>query len=329
MMRHHSVDALRGIAAFSVAWFHFTQAQPLFLEDGSLLKATGVYGYLGVSAFFVISGFVVPLAMDRRGYVFPRNAADFAFRRLMRLEPTYLCSIGLALALGFISATLLPMTATMPATTAFGVALHVAYLAPWFDVPWIVPVYWSLAIEFQYYALMLFGAGALLSPRKSVVATCLLAVAILSFASSDSRILFCFLPLFGMGFAVFLMATGRLSLLEAGAAAVSFFLICCLTRSAIEAWAGLAAGLFILLPLTKPVPCLSFLGAISYSAYLIHVPVGVRIINAATRLPHRLDIQLGALALAILGTVAVAYVLWRLVERPTMLLKNNATTKSQ
>ena len=65
---------------------------------------SGTLGYLGVSAFFVISGFVIPLSMDKRGYVFPRDAADFAVRRLVRLEPAYLVSVTVAIAVTVLAA---------------------------------------------------------------------------------------------------------------------------------------------------------------------------------------------------------------------------------
>jgi len=57
-----SVDALRGVAALVVCIFHSLTApeSPYFhLFRPTLLR----YGWLGVQAFFVISGFVVPFAM--------------------------------------------------------------------------------------------------------------------------------------------------------------------------------------------------------------------------------------------------------------------------
>jgi peptidoglycan/LPS O-acetylase OafA/YrhL len=51
MVRCASVDVLRAIAALAVAWFHFTNGQSLFLEDRSLSKTSGAYGYLGVPIF--------------------------------------------------------------------------------------------------------------------------------------------------------------------------------------------------------------------------------------------------------------------------------------
>src|SRR5580698_10448489 len=53
--RLQAVEYTRGVAAFMVMWFHFTYLLP----DG-VLRASGLYGYLGVEAFFVITGFIIP-----------------------------------------------------------------------------------------------------------------------------------------------------------------------------------------------------------------------------------------------------------------------------
>ncbi|WP_081599255.1 acyltransferase family protein [Prochlorothrix hollandica] len=58
------INFLRGIAALSVAWFHFTNGNVDFLDPG-LLKFSGKYGYLGVEIFFVISGFIIPYSLWR------------------------------------------------------------------------------------------------------------------------------------------------------------------------------------------------------------------------------------------------------------------------
>jgi hypothetical protein len=53
--RIETVDALRGVAALSVAWYHFTHGNLTFLRDGRL-KSSGAYGWLGLEMFFVLSG---------------------------------------------------------------------------------------------------------------------------------------------------------------------------------------------------------------------------------------------------------------------------------
>src|SRR5438874_1620600 len=92
------LDPLRGLAALGVAWFHFTHGNPVFLPTGTL-KASGQYGWTGVAAFFVISGFVLPYSMHRAGYRVRSHWRTFALKRLIRLDPPYLASILLALGL--------------------------------------------------------------------------------------------------------------------------------------------------------------------------------------------------------------------------------------
>jgi peptidoglycan/LPS O-acetylase OafA/YrhL len=61
---------------------------------------------------------------------------------------------------------------------------------------------------------------------------------------------------------------------------------------------------------------LLFLGDISYSLYLVHVPIGGRVINAATRV-HLGPTTATLVALTAFGvSVLAAYVFHRLIERP-------------
>jgi peptidoglycan/LPS O-acetylase OafA/YrhL len=317
--RDYGVDVLRGLAAVAVAYFHFTNGNAAFLGDDSILRLSGVYGYLGVSAFFVISGYVIPLAMDRRGYQFPKDALDFGVRRIIRLEPAYLCSIMITLALGVISAMLPFINAAMPAVSVADVALHVAYLAPWFDVKWILPVYWSLAIEFQFYFFMLLAAPLLLTNSTRTAFTFLMAVAAAAFVSADVRLIFCYLPLFGLGFCLFLLRTQRIGGFAFAFWATIFFAMGIFTQNPAVMLAALVACAFILLVrISRPVPVLTFLGTISYSIYLLHVPAGGRVINFATRFSEQPAIQIAAILLALVVTIVAACLLWRFVERPTM-----------
>ncbi|MGA1296932.1 MAG: acyltransferase family protein, partial [Burkholderiaceae bacterium] len=67
--RIQSLDALRGLAALAVAWFHITHGGKLLAGSSHpLLQAAawfGSVGYHGVTLFFVLSGFVIPLSMQR------------------------------------------------------------------------------------------------------------------------------------------------------------------------------------------------------------------------------------------------------------------------
>jgi peptidoglycan/LPS O-acetylase OafA/YrhL len=59
------------------------------------------------------------------------------------------------------------------------------------------------------------------------------------------------------------------------------------------------------------------LGAISYSMYLLHVPIGGRVINLGLRLPYSLTARLVFLFLAVAISVLASYAFYRLLERPS------------
>ncbi len=56
------IEAIRGLAAISVALFHFS------VQLEGPVRAIFGYGWLGVDVFFVISGFVIPFSLFGRGY---------------------------------------------------------------------------------------------------------------------------------------------------------------------------------------------------------------------------------------------------------------------
>src|SRR4051812_15611660 len=90
-----SIDLLRALASIAVCWFHLTgSAGPA----SRAVKLSGVYGEFGVQAFFVVSGFVIPYSLRRGGYTH-RGFFKFLAKRLVRVDPPYLASIALSLAL--------------------------------------------------------------------------------------------------------------------------------------------------------------------------------------------------------------------------------------
>jgi peptidoglycan/LPS O-acetylase OafA/YrhL len=316
--RQESAEVLRGIAAFSVMWFHLINHNPPYLDPDGWLKASGAYGYLGVDVFFVISGFIIPYSLEARGYRIATDGLAFLWRRIARIEPAYLISVALMIMLQVASALTPGSHAEMPAGGLMkALALHLAYLAPWFDVPWLSPVYWTLAIEFQYYALMLFAAPLLLSERRAATWLFLLGTAALPFMFPDQRLVFHYLPIFGLGFIRFLSSRRTLTAAEVGGWAAAF---CCLSWFSAghrETIAAVFAFAILFAPLRRPLPVLSFLGTISYSLYLIHVPIGDRVIHLVMRLGPTLPVQVAAIALGVAASTFAAWCYWRLIERPS------------
>src|SRR6266480_694785 len=97
--RIETVDGLRGIAAIAVAWFHITNGAKWFL-DGGVLEYSGRYGWLGVQVFFVISGFIIPYSLHRSHYSMSQFGR-FMLRRVVRLDPPYLVTVVLIIALDY------------------------------------------------------------------------------------------------------------------------------------------------------------------------------------------------------------------------------------
>jgi peptidoglycan/LPS O-acetylase OafA/YrhL len=78
----------------------------------------------------------------------------FLLKRLLRLEPPYMFSILLAIIVITLRIILLKINDVNFSLTQ--IFLHVGYLIPFFeDYKWINQVYWTLAIEFQYYFFLL------------------------------------------------------------------------------------------------------------------------------------------------------------------------------
>jgi peptidoglycan/LPS O-acetylase OafA/YrhL len=134
--------------------------------------------------------------------------------------------------------------------------------------------------------------------------------------------------LFGLGFVRFLAAEQRLAKFELFGWTCVFSALGVYVIGALETAAGLFALAVLFIPINRPVFLLSKLGAISYSLYLVHVPIGGKIINFATRLPSVWYVQLSALILASVITIAAAYIFWRFIERPTKALSHRIDVPS-
>jgi peptidoglycan/LPS O-acetylase OafA/YrhL len=84
----------------------------------------------------------------------------------------------------------------------------------------------------------------------------------------------------------------------------------------------------ILIPLRHEVPVFSFLGTISYSLSLVHIPLGARILIPGELLPHTTIIQLTLLLTAIAFALGGAYCTWGLIEQPTLTLSKTIVMRT-
>lgn len=144
-----SIQALRGLAAVSVAGYHVYLI--LLQRTGvATFEAVSRYGYLGVPFFFVLSGFIVALAhasdINR-----PDRLARYSWNRVTRVYPIYWL-----LSLAFVGAALAGVIDLDFDLAPIHVIEHalLVHITPEFGPP-PLKVAWTLFFEIRFY--ILFG----------------------------------------------------------------------------------------------------------------------------------------------------------------------------
>ena len=310
-----SIDCLRGIAAFVVCCCHA-------IKQGPLSSSTH-YGWLGIYVFFVVSGFVIPFSLWRANYTvgaYPR----FLAKRLVRLDPPYLVSIAVAIALHYVSYLSPGFRGHAPNYSLGTILMHVGYLNSFFGgiESWIIPVYWTLGIEFQYYVLvgLLYP---LLASRRVLAQAAIFALCLAGsgfqfplYAHVDQG------PLIGhysiaflLGILTFRLRAGLLSARPFVWLAIALAVLLSATSGAVISLTALGTALIVaFVPLKLKI--LMWLGSISYSLYLFHLLVVDRVLHVGLRMVHS-ELLVFFVQLAAIGaSIVVAWSASRLIEDP-------------
>lgn len=335
-----TVHALRGIAAFWVVLFHsykFGALNALQLDPTSpFTLLVFEFGRGGVAMFFVISGFVIAHSLrDARPDM--RFVGRFMLRRSVRLDPPYWVSILVCLALAGAIAASNGVAATWPSFG--GVLAHMFYLQELLRVPEISVVYWTLTYEIQFYfiyVLALWAQEAALRSRASSLAryavpALLIGAAFIAAAQDHEWVIHGLFLNFWHAFvagvlayyagvrgsrvaAVLLVPLVALMLFSAGGTVEVFNSPAGITAIGLYL-AGLKKGLLSRMTAAP----LQFLGTISYSLYLLHVPAILVAVSIALRL-FDIGTTIGALAVfasTIIGSLVAASIFWWAIERPS------------
>jgi len=313
--RLDALDGLRAVAILLVMGSHYFSRWTPPHHDVSLYPYGSrfaeffpfAYGHLGVGLFFLISGFVIRLTLQRSA-----DAGSFAMRRWARLFPAMLvCSLvtfafaswsGLWVFAPRTPLDLLPgLTFLHPVfwRTAFGLELQA--------MDW---AYWSLFVEAIFYALaalLWFGAGCGRARGwRSSLALGLVGLALLGRlglglgasgawqTAIDYLLLPAFLPWLAAGVAVYELRAAADD--RAAGAALASSALCIAFDGAMIGGADLLAralvvGVFLLgamrpqtMGLLRSKP-MQRIGCASYPLFLLHQNIGVSVIAHA---PHRL-----------------------------------------
>jgi peptidoglycan/LPS O-acetylase OafA/YrhL len=141
------LDGFRGIACLMVFFFHY--ATNLGIPVGRHMF--GIWGFTGVHLFFILSGYLLfqPFLKAILGSrPFP-SIGSFYLRRFVRIYPPFFLSLLIYVGLRLKTHTHIPS----PANILAHAGLVSNYLNPklWYSIN---PVFWSLAIEMQFYVLL-------------------------------------------------------------------------------------------------------------------------------------------------------------------------------
>lgn len=318
--RFLEIDVLRGLAALTVVFSHFFPFWNRYAAPIPVL-VPNVAGYWAVKLFFVISGFVIFFTLERC-----RTVLDFVALRFSRLYPAYWASLAAVTA---VSVLLVGNSFWLG-----GFAANITMFQQFFGFPHFDNVYWSLSVELAFYVnvAILFGLGVLRRPHWVLAAWLALAAvwaigfhdfgnvtaAARELVATDQRdwpaLLFAFdySPYFVAGIVFYLAATQawtpRLAVLLVFALAVECVLAGfegAVVYLACIALFGLAVSgrlRFLVGSATL------WLGAISYSLYLVHRNLGFFLLAWLRDLGINAFVAIGfAAALCLLIATAFAF----------------------
>jgi peptidoglycan/LPS O-acetylase OafA/YrhL len=173
------LDVLRGVGALVVTYAHLGVFLNLGLDEVSRLFDVGRFGVL---LFFLVSGYVIPMSLERHG-----SLRRFWVGRLFRLYPAWLLAIAaMAVLIRADIAPLLRPIADNPVAAVFG---HLVMSQELVGLPGLLSVFWTLSYEMLFYLLVsaLFVLG--LHGRETAVAAGLAVAALLGVRTLPAELL--------------------------------------------------------------------------------------------------------------------------------------------
>lgn len=273
------LDLLRGFAALIVVLYHFSaeglsRGGILAKFFSSTLENMFSWGHLGVEVFFVISGFVIPYSLWNSNYQ-TGHFGSYMLKRIVRICPPAYVIILLTLLQWFVVDFLIHHNSTRISTVSLGqLVSNLTFSIPFTNYSWFNGVFWTLAIEFQFYLILGFLFNYLFKVSSIHFIAINVALSLLGFLPGLPRAtIFVFNPLFAMGGLTLLFGKDRIKLPGYILGLLVFSLLTWLNVSFIAAFFGLGTALIIAFIKIQH-STFAFFGKISYSVYLVHFLTG-------------------------------------------------------
>jgi peptidoglycan/LPS O-acetylase OafA/YrhL len=304
-----SVIILRGIAALAVCFVHIALITNFHINR--IIDFITTNGQQGVVIFFVISGFVLPYSLYKKRYTLA-DFFSFLIRRSVRIDPPYWFSMVIIFIAGILPVSKLNLNSVIE---------HLFYLVPFIKgSSWYSSVYWTLSIEFQFYILLglFYPLLSKINANISVICLILISAVCIFMGFTYSGIIITNFYDFVFGYIVFFGYTKKISPKKTLLIILLFAVFVVLKVSFTAGFVPLTASLFIIFyknnKLPKPV---SFIGNISYSLYLLHSTTSTLFANYVSQF---ISNKLLLFPLCLVVSILIAYVFYRLIERPSMNL---------
>lgn len=308
------LDSFRGLAALSVVYYHLThwfrqKHGHVFSESFDF-----IYGSYAVFFFFIISGFVIFMTVERC-----KSPSEFLYRRFIRLYPTYwLCMIFSAFILYFFG-----IAETRPTLSQF--LLNFTMVQRLLRVEDIDPSYWSLLPELAFYFIIFTVFATKLLDRIYLWGGCWIFCSFINgyYDLHKLELFFQYSGLFFSGILFFKMFKGDKRLIH------HFSILICYITVIFNLDLKAPYAILSYLPATtvyvlfylflynklnfldnKP---LRFLGFISYPLYLVHQGMGFTILLLLRN--YGLT-QYWVIFIPMIAAILVAYIIARYIEKP-------------
>jgi peptidoglycan/LPS O-acetylase OafA/YrhL len=308
------INSLRGLAAVLVCFFHLI-CLPLGFLENTVIYQLAPYGRFGVQIFFVITGIVIPIALINANYTYTLFSR-FMLKRILRIEPPYLFAIITAIIFTvFRNQFLSKVQHNLPSIESL--LLHIGYLVPFVNgEKWFIIVFWTMAVEFQFYILVSLLLPLLLNKNPTTRLACYGLTFALALTFKNTAFALVWLPVFMLGivYTSFLFCKIKLPeflTLLIILAGFNFYLhgfvitlVAVFTLAAIHFFYNYKSKIG------------NFFGRISYSLYLVHTIVGTATVNFFVPYTSQVHLKLLVILLSFVISIIAAYVFYWLIESP-------------
>ncbi len=314
MSKYKTLDYFRGIAALAVVFFH-RGSLPSFPSPLDVLIR---YGEVGAYIFFVISGYVIYMSAERHFLEGHKGSIAFACKRIRRIYPAFWMSLILAYGVSvFISHESYSIADVLGSATLTYVPLNL-------QAPQVV--YWTLVSEQQFYVVMVIlilpifrKARKWLILGSSIIGLCY-GLGLLSRYRLFNSLLSRNWLEFELGIVSYFVLQRKVPRWVSVPIFITLFLVGWAESYRTQAASLFALFLIVIYPLDNSISTsrilfpFEWLGKISYSLYLLHLPAfAINDLIIGTRLPND---SLPLYASGILTALILASLSYLFFERP-------------